>query len=471
MGQATRILGVLVALAAAAAAPAWAAKPEAAEGRIDRFVRAYMAREDIPSVALVAMRGDRFVLNRTYRLGGGRPQGAEAVQPYYSIGKQMTAALILRLAERGLVDLDAPVGRYLPEWFADEPGLRVRHLLRHISGLAEFANRAEVRAIEQVSGAGSLAAMAPIIDGLPRRFAPGERHAYSNANYTLLAIIAERVAGRPFDEQLRETVFAPLGLASMTACAALPADRLTPGHDARGAAVSLPPNPLPSYSGNGGVCGNAVDLARWTRALGAGRIVRGRMLDQMRRGEPVTAGYTPPYGFGLSTVDVAGHRAFSHAGGGEGWGAWAAYLPAEQLTIVLLADRGWLWSTDIGVPVVRALLGAPEPPAPDRRTLSRPERAMLSGLFEDGLFDIGFDARGDRIFVSIAPFGDPIEMWKQKDGGFVSPLRPDTFRLRRVADRIEFDWMEHRSYLVRMNSAPGGTSDGKAWSLKEAAGG
>lgn len=439
-------LRLLAAFAVAAAAPPPAAPPPDSEARIEALVRSYMARENIPSVTIVAMRGDRVVLDRSF----GAPVRPGTVQPYYSIGKQMTAALILRLAERGLVDLDAPVGRYLPEWFADEPKLIVRHLLRHISGLAEFTNLEEIKAIERAApGTSSLAAMAPIIDRQPRRYAPGERHSYSNSNYTLLALIAERVGGRPFDTQLRDSLFAPLELGSMQACASVPAGRMAPGHDREGAAVSLPPNPLPSYSGNGGVCGNAKDLARWTRALGAGRVVRGRLLDGMRRGERVKAGYAPPYGFGLSTLDVAGRRAFSHAGGGEGWGAWAAYLPADRLTVVLLADRGWLWSTDMGVPIVRALLGDPEPPAPKRLTLSLAERAALTGAFEDGLFDIGLEAGADRILVSVPPFGGPIEMWKQGDGSFVSPLRPDTFRLRRVAGRIEFDWMEHRSYLVR----------------------
>lgn len=439
-------LRIVAALAALSAAPALASPAPASEARIEAFVRAYMARENIPAVTIVALRGDRMVQNRTF----GTPARPGSVQPYYSIGKQMTAALVLRLVRRGLVDLDSPVGRYLPEWFADEPALKVRHLLRHVSGLAEFTNRDDVKAVELAApGTASLAAMAPIIDGQPRRYTPGARHSYSNSNYTLLALIAERVGGRPFDAQLRESLFEPLGLASMRSCAEVPADRIAPGHDSKGAAASLPPNMVPSYSGNGGVCGNAMDLARWTRALGRGRVVRGALLDAMRRGKRVKAGYTPPYGFGLSTLDVAGRRAYSHAGGGEGWGAWAAYLPAERLTVVILADRGWLWSTDIGGPVVRALLGDPDPPAPKRLALIPEERTALTGRFEDGLFNIGIEAQPDRILVSIAPFGAPIEMWKQSDGLFVSPLRPDTFRLRRVAGRIELDWMEHRSYPVR----------------------
>ena len=216
----------------------------------------------------------------------------------------------------------------------------------------------------------------------------------------------------------------------------------------------MPPNPAPSFSGNGGLCATAEALARWTRALGAGRVIGPAMLAEMRRSERVEAGYVPPYGFGLSTVTLAGRPAFSHAGAGDGWGAWAAYLPEERLTLVILANRGWLWATDLGVPVVRALTGLAEPPAPAREPLTESERAALTGAFEDGLFEIDLRAEADRLVLTNPAFGEPIELWRQPDGRFVSPQRPDSFSLRLVDGRPEFDWMEHRSYLVRRGPGP-----------------
>ena len=115
---------------------------------------------------------------------------------------------------------------------------------------------------------------------------------------------------------------------------------------------------------------------------------------------------------------------------------------------MILVNRGWFWATDLGVPLVRLLTGAPQPP-PLRRTRLRPrERALLSGEFEDGLFDISLRAEADRLILTNPPFGEPIELWRQPDGRFVAPARPDTFSLRLVNGRPEFDWMEHRSYLV-----------------------
>ena len=445
-------------LALLAAPPAPPPGPAAAQDRIDGLFTAYMARENIPGAALVVLRDDAIAVSRAWGVADrarGTPMSEEAIQPIYSISKQFTAALILRLAEQGRVDLDAPVACYLPHWFADEPGLRVRHLLRHTSGLADFIRRDEARALEQApEGTGSLANMVDLVDRLPRRFAPDTRHAYSNSNYTLLALIAERVTGRPFDEAQRELLLRPLGLTDIDECARIERGRIGAGHEAGGAVWLLPPNPAPSFSGNGGLCATAGALARWTRALGAGRVVGPALLAEMRRGAPVEAGYTPPYGFGLSTLPLAGLPAFSHAGAGDGWGAWAAYLPRERITIVLVANRGWLWATDLGVPAVRAMTRLDPPQRPRRLRLTQAERIALTGDYEDGLFAFELRAAADRLLLDNPAFGPPIELWKQPDGRFVSPQRPDSFSLRLVGGRPELDWMEHRSYLVRAAPAP-----------------
>ncbi|HYD36207.1 MAG TPA: serine hydrolase, partial [Allosphingosinicella sp.] len=222
----------------------------------------------------------------------------------------------------------------------------------------------------------------------------------------------------------------------------------------------LPPNPHPTFAGNGGICASATDLARWMRAFGSGRLPGGRPLREMRSGLRVEAGYHPPYAFGLSLKPLLGRPAYWHAGVDEGWAAFAASLPGERLTLVVLADRGWLWTTDIALPILRALLDEPDPKPLERLALTGAEREALSGEYEDGLFTLAVETAADRLLVGVPAFGEPIEMWKQPDGSFVSPRRPDTFSLRLAAHGPEFDWAEHRSYLVRTGggrqSRPGG---------------
>lgn len=439
------MIGRLILLWVAAAAPAAAQLDARSEARIDRAVTRFMDRERVPGLAVVALRGDALLLRRAWGIGS-----VDKAQPIYSVSKHVTAAVIVDLERRGRVDLDAPLGRYLPGWFADEPDLELRHLLRQTSGLAEFVRLPEALALQSApAGTGSLADMGPLIDRQPRRFPPGTRHGYSNANYTLLALVAERAGGGSFDALQRRRLFAPLGLRHMGECAGLDRAELAPGHGPGGDAVSLPANPHPTFAGNGGVCASAMDLARWIRALGSGKVVGARRLREMRSSRRVEAGYIPPYGFGLSLKPLLGRTAFWHAGVDDGWAAYAAYLPVERITLVVLADRGWLWTTDVALPILRALLGEPDPGPLDRLGLTGKERETLAGDYEDGLFDIVVEADADRLRLSVPAFGEPIELWKQRDGSFVSPARPDTFSLRRGAHGLEFDWGEHRSYLVR----------------------
>jgi D-alanyl-D-alanine carboxypeptidase len=413
-----------------------------APARIDRIVRAYMEREHIPGVAVVALQDDRLVLAQGWGYSDVASRAAmtpDAVQPIYSISKHMTATAVLQLAEQGRLGVSDPVARYLPEWFADEPQLQLVHLLRHTSGIPEFIGLDGIEEIE--SGArknASVVDVMDIVDRAPRRFAPGTWHSYSNSNYSALALIVERVSGKPFAVQGFEDC----------AIARAHGARWSTGYTMEGKPWSPPLNITATYVGNGGMCSSARSLASWMRALAVGRILPSSRVQEMVGTAALPSGFTPPYGYGLSTVTVAGRSAWSHAGGGEGWGAWVAYLPDDTLTVVVFGNRGWLWSTDLGVPIVRALLGQAEPPRLRRDELSVREQRALANFCDDGLFDFKIEAGQRDVHVTVAPFGEPIELWKQAPGTFVAALRPDTFRLRlRERSPPEFDWMEHRSYL------------------------
>jgi CubicO group peptidase (beta-lactamase class C family) len=411
--------------------------------RIDRIVRAYMEREHIPGVAVVALQGDRVLLAQGWGysdLASRAPMTPEAVQPIYSISKHMTATAVLTLAEQGRLAVSDPVMRYLPEWFADEPQLQLVHLLRHTSGLPEFIGLDGIEPIE--SGArpnASVIDVMNIVDRAPRRFAPGTWHSYSNSNYSALALIVERVSGQP------------ISVPGMEDCAISRrrGARWSTGYTQKGKPWTPPANLTATYIGNGGMCSSARGLASWMRALASGRILPAARVQEMVSTAALPFGSTPPYGYGLSTVTVAGRPAWSHAGGGEGWGAWAAYLPDDKLTVVVFGNRGWLWSTDLGVPIVRALLEQPEPQPLLLLPVSEQEGQVLAEVCDDGLFDFKIEVGSHGMLVTVAPFGEPIVLHKQALNVFVSALRPDTFRLRLRADGgpPEFDWMEHRSYL------------------------
>lgn len=440
MVRATTAVTILLAAAAASAAPT---APDAATA--DAAVKTFIAREGIPAAHVTVLRGDAVVLQKGYgSTAPGDPQGppptATSVFPLGSISKQFTAAVILALADQGKVQLDAPVGRYLPEWFADDPALRVTHLLNQTSGLADFLWLEGYRKLGD-EAATPISSYVALGAAAPRRYAPGTRWSYSNTNYKALALIAERVTGRPFDSLLPELVLRPAGIDGIVPCHDLRPDQYVPGISGAGKPAPLDAS-RSAYAGDGGLCGSAEALAKWIRHSFATRDGKGPRLERLLQPTRLAGGETVPYGYGVSTREFLGHAMTWHGGNVDSHSTMIAYLPDEDLSVIILVNRGFVWLTEL----MPALIGA-APPA--RAADSGPP---LSGRFEDGLFTYVITPVGEGMRVEIDLIG-PLDFVPAGRGEYIAERYPATFRIRPPADgtrdRFEIDWGEVRSYARR----------------------
>ncbi|GAB6057250.1 hypothetical protein JCM31598_03670 [Desulfonatronum parangueonense] len=135
-----------------------------------------------------------------------------------SISKAVSAAVVLRLAEQGLLDLDEPVSRYLTRWHLPEsefdPGMvTLRRILSHTAGLSVsgymgFPPDQSVQTLE----ASLTSALDAGGQGVEIVLPPGEQWAYSGGGYTLMQLVIEEVAGRPFAEVAHDLVLEPMGM-------------------------------------------------------------------------------------------------------------------------------------------------------------------------------------------------------------------------------------------------------------------
>lgn len=414
------------------------ARPDTAEA--DAAIRAFMTQQGIPAAHVTLFRGDEVILQRGYgSLGaGGQVPDAASIFPLGSISKQFTAAAILALADAGKVRLDAPVGDYLPEWFAGEPSLRVVHLLSQTSGLADFLWLDGYRRLAD-NAVTPIAAYIALAAAEPRRFAPGTRWAYSNTNYKALALIAERATGRPFDDVLADLVLRPAAIDGIVSCHRLRPDQFVPGVSADGRPTPLDASAA-AYVGDGGLCASAAPLVKWIRLVLAPS--QGKF-SRLARPSQLTDGTQVPYGFGLSTREFLGQSMVWHGGNVDSHSTMIAYLPAENLGLVILTSRGFVWLTEL----MPALTGA----APPARAAA-PE-APLSGQFEDGLFRyvVTPDAATMRVRIDLI---DTLDFVPAGGREYIAEKLPATFRIRLPqdgsGDRFELDWGELRSYARRV---------------------
>jgi hypothetical protein len=138
-----------------------------------------------------------------------------------------------------------------------------------------------------------------------------------------------------------------------------------------------------------------------------------------------------------------GHDVIWHGGNVDSHSSMIALLPQENLRIVILLARGFLWPTD----VMPALVDA-SPPRPVASAARK-----LSGRFEDGLFEYRITPDGSALQVEIDLLG-PMRLVPVGVGEFVAEDRPATFRLRMATgdseDGFEFEWGEVRSHARRV---------------------
>ena len=339
------------------------------QAQIEAYVQERMERWKIPGLSLVVVWDGRVVHSGGYGyadLESGTPMTAETLVGLGSTGKGMTALAVLQLVERGEVELDAPVTRYLPEFkVADErgPGITVRQLLSHTAGLPA----SDRSAFERARGAeddGALDRQVRMLGRVKLSRAPGSGWEYANDGFNVAGLIVQAVSGLSYEQYLAEHVFGPLGMARTTFDPILAAELgLAQGYVKRGDA--LVPEPAPfgrAYSPAGMVISDADDIARYLTALLDGgvyegeRIISEASLREMWR-PMVTARGRTSYGLGWYVADQEGMRIVGHRGSIRTMGSALLLVPDLKLAVGVLANLSGDAHNDIASGLLGMLLG------------------------------------------------------------------------------------------------------------------
>jgi len=171
----------------------------------------------IPGALLFVRQGDRsYTVTAGYADKAKKtPMRASDTFPSGSTTKTYTAVLVMRLVAQGKIGLDDSVSKYLPGLLPEGARITIRELLSHTSGLYDFATDPRFIAPYlqgKLDFAWTPRRMVRFAAKKPLLFAPGTEFSYSNTNYVVLALIAERVAGESYEKQLSDYIFGPLGL-------------------------------------------------------------------------------------------------------------------------------------------------------------------------------------------------------------------------------------------------------------------
>jgi D-alanyl-D-alanine carboxypeptidase len=293
----------------------------------------------------------------------------ETAFPVASVSKTFTAALILDLAEDGLLDLDASVRSYLPTLGISRK-VTIRQLLDHTSGLRDFYFHPRIDKALLTRPARSLTYV-----GKPYA-KPGLSWHYSNTNYLILGLVAEAVGSGTVAEQLRTRFFTPLGLdRTFYQSVEKPmgpvvrnyrfvgTDPALPAIDLSDGTLVAPFTSVVTAAGAAGsIASTSSDLARWARALYGGSALepatRAAMVGDVLR----TARYKPAvaYGLGVQVVRIAGHPTLGHSGRFLGARAAIRWLTDEHIAVAVITNQS---RTDTNVLLADLLKFALKPQA------------------------------------------------------------------------------------------------------------
>ena len=287
-----------------------------------------------------------------------------------SVTKTFTAALILRLADEGRLTIDDPLARWLPD-YPNAARITLRMLLQHTSGLADFFQNPKFDAALN-RAKGRVWAPDEVLPFVAKpAFAPGKGWGYSNTNYVLLGLVAERAGGAPWADQIRADFFVPLGLTS-TYVQGVGTPTVPPAHANQmfvGFAGKILPKDLSDGStlapftsvataafSAGSIASTSGDLARWARALYGGDLLAPASKAQMLTFDPdIERTYATAYGLGVSRVKIDGRFvAIGHTGALAGTRSAIRWLPKERVTVAVAFNRDLFRGDD----VIRFLIAA-----------------------------------------------------------------------------------------------------------------
>ncbi len=324
---------------------------------LDETIPGLMKQYGIPAIAIAVIHSGEMAWSGTYGYTDSvKPQKIQinSIFRVESISKSLTAWGVMRLVEKGHIDLDKPLQQYMKNWQIpssnyDMKAITVRKLLSHNAGLplGTIGESMEFSPDEK---------MPSLRETLSQEFRlvrePGSGFAYSNVGFNLLELLIEEVTGKPFSDYMTEEILQPLNMvqSSFIWQESLRSLLLT-GHDLHG-------NPVAAYvypaHGAGGLLAPVEDIARFVEAeMTNAYFVNHGVLSEKSIRQLHTPQVDIPGIFGL-VADAYGlghfieqlpdvQRAVWHGGQGHGWMSHYHVVPESGDGIVILTNSQRSW--------------------------------------------------------------------------------------------------------------------------------
>jgi len=320
------------------------------ETDVDEFMAYLMKNLDVvPGCSIAVVTPDSTVFAKGYGTTaepGGQPMDANTQVYIASSTKSLTGLAVASLAEKGLIDLDIRIDKYVPELEGSNAGrVTLRQLLSHTHGLVEDALTWRTA----YSGQYTADTLLTLVKDMPLSETPGEFN-YTNTGYVIASLVLEEHFGKSWKDIVAEEVLMPAGMASTTAYVSALQDDYAQPHSWYGVKNNYPLSKQDStMHAAGGHFSTANDMGQWLQAQLSDGKINGR---QVYAPGLVNSTHTPNtaleaefytyrrhhYGIGWYQAEYNGHLMYHHFGSYSGYRSHVSFIPELKIGVAVLIN-------------------------------------------------------------------------------------------------------------------------------------
>ena len=261
----------------------------------------------------------------------------KSVFSLYSLSKPFCAIGLMKLFDKGLVDIDTHHGEYLPEMCGFDKRVTVRQMLCHTSGLPDFVQTEGFTDKHPDGSYDKLKEALLQLSCYPMLFEPGTAERYENINFLPLALIIENVSGMSYSEYMEQEVFSPLGMSTAKVdFPGLIVSLRVKGYELING-VRMHVDRCTDYMlGAGDIIGTLDDVYCLNKAIKNKALLKPETWIQVLTPSPLNN-----MGFGCTVAEWHGMNRIMHNGGYTGFRSLHLQLPDDDFDIIFLFNTGY----------------------------------------------------------------------------------------------------------------------------------
>ena len=295
-----------------------------------------------PGGAVGIMQNGKVIFSKAYGLASleyGILNTTETLFNTASVSKQFTAMGIVRLHEKGLLNIDDDIRKYLPDMPDFGHPITIRHMLHHTSGMRSLHAMLSLAGWRDDDSRTNADLYRFMLNQKELNFVPGEEYLYCNTGYILMAEIIEKVTNETFTKWIKDNVFEPLGMNHTYVEDRY--DRVVPNNAT--SYYGSKENFFRAveywgYVGSGNMHSTTTDLLNWLQNFSTPKEGWSSAFEMLQTTHKLNDGSENNYAYGVILGEVNGYQRIRHGGSIGGFRASISTYPEEQLSVAILTN-------------------------------------------------------------------------------------------------------------------------------------